>query len=98
MIRCGHVFQVIKCKAAVAWEANKPLTLEDIEVALPKENEVRVKIVATAICHTDAYTLSGSDPEGNFPCILGHEAAGIVESVGPNVTEFQPGKFFYFFF
>ncbi|KAF0731659.1 alcohol dehydrogenase class-3 [Aphis craccivora] len=85
------VGKVIKCKAAVAWEAKKPLTLEDIEVAPPKENEVRVKILATAICHTDAYTLDGNDPEGNFPCILGHEGAGIVESVGPNVKEFQPG-------
>lgn len=83
--------KVIKCKAAVAWEAKKPLTLEDIEVAPPKENEVRVKILATAICHTDAYTMDGHDPEGNFPCILGHEGAGIVESVGPNVIEFQPG-------
>lgn len=85
------VGKVIKCKAAVAWEANKPLTLEDIEVAPPKKNEVRIKILATAICHTDAYTMDGNDPEGNFPCILGHEGAGIVESVGPNVVEFQPG-------
>lgn len=85
------IFQVIKCKAAVAWEAKKPLSLEDIEVAPPKDNEVRVKILATAICHTDAYTLGGLDPEGNFPCVLGHEGAGIVESVGPNVVEFQPG-------
>lgn len=85
------VGKVIKCKAAVAWEAKKPLTLEEIEVAPPKENEVRVKILATAICHTDAYTMDGHDPEGNFPCILGHEGAGIVESVGPNVVEFQPG-------
>ncbi|CAI6361038.1 unnamed protein product [Macrosiphum euphorbiae] len=85
------VGKVIKCKAAVAWEAKKPLTLEEVEVAPPKENEVRVKILATAICHTDAYTMDGHDPEGNFPCILGHEGAGIVESVGPNVVEFQPG-------
>ncbi|XP_025199319.1 alcohol dehydrogenase class-3 [Melanaphis sacchari] len=85
------VGKVIKCKAAVAWEAKKPLVLEDIEVAPPKENEVRIKILATAICHTDAYTMDGNDPEGNFPCILGHEGAGIVESVGPNVEEFQPG-------
>ncbi|KAL4089318.1 hypothetical protein QTP88_024372 [Uroleucon formosanum] len=85
------VGKVIKCKAAVAWEARKPLIIENIEVAPPKENEVRVQILATAICHTDAYTLGGQDPEGNFPCILGHEGAGIVESVGPNVVEFQPG-------
>jgi len=86
-----YVFQVIKCKAAVAWEPKKPLSIEDIEVAPPQQNEVRVKIFATAICHTDAYTLGGLDPEGNFPCILGHEGAGIVESIGPNVEEFQPG-------
>jgi len=91
LISYDFIFQVIKCKAAVAWEAKKPLTLEEVEVAPPKENEVRVKILATAICHTDAYTMDGHDPEGNFPCILGHEGAGIVESVGPNVVEFQPG-------
>lgn len=84
---------MIKCKAAVSWEAKKPLVLEDVEVAPPKENEVRVKLFATAICHTDAYTLDGNDPEGNFPCILGHEGAGIVESIGPNVIGFQPGKY-----
>lgn len=84
---------MIKCKAAVSWEAKKPLVLEDVEVAPPKKNEVRVKILATAICHTDAYTLGGHDPEGNFPCILGHEGAGIVESVGSNVIGFQPGKY-----
>lgn len=69
------------------------MVLEDVEVAPPKENEIRVKILATAICHTDAYTLSGNDPEGNFPCILGHEGAGIVESIGLNVEGFQPGKY-----
>jgi len=85
------VGKVIKCKAAVSWEAKQPLTLEEIEVEPPQEHEVRVKIFATAICHTDAYTLGGLDPEGNFPCVLGHEGAGIVESVGPNVEGFQPG-------
>lgn len=84
-------FQVITCKAAVAWEAKKPLTLEVIEVAPPKSHEVRIKIIATALCHTDAYTLGGLDPEGIFPCVLGHEGGGIVESVGDGVTEFQPG-------
>ncbi|XP_050531968.1 alcohol dehydrogenase class-3 [Daktulosphaira vitifoliae] len=83
--------KVIHCKAAVAWEPKKPLLIENIEVAPPKENEVRIKIISTAICHTDAYTLDGLDPEGSFPCILGHEGAGIVESVGPNVKEFMPG-------
>ena len=54
--------------------------------------EVRVKILATALCHTDLYTLSGHDPEGLFPCVLGHEAAGVVESVGEGVTSVQPGE------
>nr|CAD1820922.1 unnamed protein product [Ananas comosus var. bracteatus] len=83
--------QVIICKAAVAYEANKPLVIEDVEVAPPQAGEVRIKILYTALCHTDAYTWSGKDPEGLFPCILGHEAAGIVESVGEGVTEVQPG-------
>uniref|UniRef100_A0A3Q3VY11 Alcohol dehydrogenase-like N-terminal domain-containing protein n=1 Tax=Mola mola TaxID=94237 RepID=A0A3Q3VY11_MOLML len=80
---------VIHCKAAVAWEAGKPLVMEEVEVAPPKPGEVRLKIVATGICHTDSYTLSGSDPEGIFPVVLGHEGAGIVESVGEGVTRFQ---------
>ncbi|XP_026972765.1 alcohol dehydrogenase class-3, partial [Sagmatias obliquidens] len=83
--------QVIKCKAAVAWEARKPLSIEEIEVAPPKAHEVRIKIIATAVCHTDAYTLSGADPEGSFPVILGHEGAGIVESVGEGVTKLKAG-------
>ncbi|XP_011861627.1 PREDICTED: alcohol dehydrogenase class-3 [Vollenhovia emeryi] len=83
--------KAIKCKAAVAWKEGEPLSLEEVEVAPPKAHEVRVQIVATALCHTDAYTLSGADPEGKFPCILGHEGAGVVESVGEGVTEFQPG-------
>ena len=68
--------------AAVAWEAKQPLDYTTVVVAPPQKGEVRIKIVATALCHTDKYTLSGADPEGLFPCILGHEAAGIVESVG----------------
>nr|KAJ0191903.1 hypothetical protein LSAT_V11C800425160 [Lactuca sativa] len=83
--------KVITCKAAVAYEANKPLVIEDVEVAPPQAGEVRVQILFTALCHTDAYTWSGKDPEGLFPCILGHEAAGIVESVGEGVTEVKPG-------
>ncbi|MCJ8733721.1 hypothetical protein PDJAM_G00226840 [Pangasius djambal] len=83
--------KVIKCKAAVAWEAGKPLSVEEVEVAPPKAHEVRVKIHATGVCHTDAYTLSGNDPEGLFPVILGHEGAGTVESVGEGVTKFKPG-------
>lgn len=81
----------ITCKAAVAWEANTPLVIEDVQVAPPQAGEVRIRILFTALCHTDAYTWSGKDPEGLFPCILGHEAAGIVESVGEGVTEVQPG-------
>lgn len=83
--------KVITCRAAVAWEAKKPLSIENVEVAPPQAGEVRIKITHTALCHTDAYTLGGQDPEGLFPCILGHEAAGIVESVGPGVTEVQAG-------
>lgn len=83
--------KTIKCKAAVAWEAKKPLSIEEIEVAPPQKGEVRVKILATGVCHTDAYTLDGHDPEGLFPCILGHEGGGIVESVGEGVTDFKAG-------
>jgi len=85
------VGKVIKCRAAVCWEPKKPLSIETVEVAPPKANEVRVKIVATGVCHTDAYAQSGSDAEGVFPAILGHEGAGIVESVGENVTKFKAG-------
>jgi len=85
------VGQVIKCKAAVAWEAKKPLSIEDIEVAPPQKGEVRLKVEASGVCHTDAYTLEGHDPEGLFPVILGHEGGGIVESVGEGVTTVKPG-------
>uniref|UniRef100_A0A1I7V8W3 S-(hydroxymethyl)glutathione dehydrogenase n=1 Tax=Loa loa TaxID=7209 RepID=A0A1I7V8W3_LOALO len=85
------VGKTIKCRAAVAWEPNKPLKIEEIEVAPPREYEVRIEVLYTAICHTDAYTLDGDDPEGIFPCILGHEGAGIVESVGSGVTCVKPG-------
>jgi S-(hydroxymethyl)glutathione dehydrogenase/alcohol dehydrogenase len=81
----------ITCKAAVAWEAKKPLTIEEIEVAPPKAGEVRVKVIANALCHTDIYTLDGHDPEGLFPCILGHEAGAIVESIGEGVTSVAVG-------
>ena len=81
----------VTCKAAVAWEAKKPLSIEDIVVAPPKAGEVRVKVIANALCHTDIYTLDGHDPEGLFPCILGHEAGAIVESVGEGVTSVKVG-------
>jgi len=83
--------KTITCKAAVAWEAGKELSLEDIEVAPPKAHEVRIEIYYTGVCHTDAYTLSGKDPEGAFPIVLGHEGAGVVESVGEGVTSVKPG-------
>ncbi|KAJ3168715.1 NAD/NADP dependent alcohol dehydrogenase [Geranomyces variabilis] len=81
----------ITCKAAVAWEADKPLSIEEIQVAPPKKGEVRIKIQSTGVCHTDAYTLSGKDPEGIFPVIFGHEGGGIVESVGEGVTSVAVG-------
>lgn len=81
----------IQCIAAVAYAAAQPLSVETIIVDPPKAHEVRIKITNTAICHTDAYTLSGSDPEGAFPCVLGHEGAGIVESVGPDVETVKVG-------
>ena len=76
----------MKTRAAVAWAANKPLTVEFIEIAGPKAGEVMVENMATGICHTDAYTLSGLDSEGKFPAVLGHEGAGIVREIGPGVT------------
>ncbi|KAM0303128.1 hypothetical protein ACHAPM_003920 [Fusarium culmorum] len=85
--------KTITCKAAVAWEAGKPLSIEDVEVAPPKANEVRIQIYYTGVCHTDAYTLSGKDPEGAFPIVLGHEGAGIVESIGEGVTNVKECKF-----
>lgn len=85
--------RVITCKAAVAWEAKKPLVIEDIEVAPPAAGEVRIQILATGVCHTDSYTLEGHDPEGKFPVILGHEGSGIVESVGEGVTSVQKGDY-----
>jgi S-(hydroxymethyl)glutathione dehydrogenase/alcohol dehydrogenase len=81
----------MKTRAAVAWEANKPLSIEEVDLAGPKTGEVLVRIVATGVCHTDAFTLSGADPEGLFPAILGHEGGGIVEEVGPGVASVKVG-------
>jgi S-(hydroxymethyl)glutathione dehydrogenase/alcohol dehydrogenase len=81
----------MKTRAAVAWEAGKPLSIEEIDLEGPREGEVLVRIVATGVCHTDAYTLSGADPEGLFPAVLGHEGGGIVEEVGANVRGLKPG-------
>ncbi|XP_016417637.1 alcohol dehydrogenase 8b [Sinocyclocheilus rhinocerous] len=83
--------KVIKCRAAVAWEPNAPLVIEEIEVGPPQEGEIRIKIVASSLCHTEIYHLfEGKDKRG-FPTVLGHEGAGVVESVGPGVTDFKPG-------
>jgi S-(hydroxymethyl)glutathione dehydrogenase / alcohol dehydrogenase len=81
----------MKSRAAVAWRAGEPLTIETIEIEGPKAGEALIEIKATGICHTDAFTLSGADPEGLFPAILGHEGAGIVCEVGSGVTSVRPG-------
>ena len=78
-------------RAAVALEANQPLSIETVQLEGPKAGEVLVEIKATGVCHTDAYTLSGKDSEGIFPSILGHEGAGIVQEVGPGVKSLKPG-------
>jgi S-(hydroxymethyl)glutathione dehydrogenase/alcohol dehydrogenase len=82
---------MIRTRAAVAFAAGKPLSIETVEVEPPREGEVLVEIKATGLCHTDAFTLSGADPEGLFPAILGHEGAGIVVEVGKGVTGLKPG-------
>ena len=81
----------MKSRAAVAWEAGQPLSIEEVEVEGPKDGEVLVRLVATGVCHTDAYTLSGEDPEGAFPVILGHEGGGVIEEVGAGVSSVKPG-------
>ncbi|MEM9691641.1 MAG: S-(hydroxymethyl)glutathione dehydrogenase/class III alcohol dehydrogenase [Myxococcota bacterium] len=81
----------MKIRAAVAHAANQPLSIEEVDLEGPKEGEVLVEIKATGVCHTDAYTLSGADPEGIFPSVLGHEGAGVVVEVGPGVTSLAKG-------
>src|SRR5258708_3889017 len=81
----------MKTRAAVAFQAKKPLEIVELDLDGPKAGEVLVEIKATGICHTDAYTLDGLDSEGIFPSILGHEGAGIVREVGPGVTSVKPG-------
>ena len=81
----------MKTRAAVAWEAGKPLVVEEIELDGPKKGEVLIRVVATGVCHTDAFTLSGSDPEGIFPTVLGHEGGAIVEEIGEGVASVQIG-------
>jgi S-(hydroxymethyl)glutathione dehydrogenase/alcohol dehydrogenase len=81
----------MRTRAAVALEAGKPLEIMDVNLEGPRAGEVLVEIKATGICHTDEFTLSGADPEGHFPAILGHEGAGVVLEVGEGVTSLKPG-------
>lgn len=81
----------MKTRAAIAFEAGKPLVIEEVDLEGPKDGEVLVRLVATGVCHTDAFTLSGEDPEGIFPSILGHEGAGVVEEVGKGVKDLKVG-------
>lgn len=87
----NKTMQMLKTRAAVAWGPNQPLSIEEVDLMPPQQGEVLVRIIATGVCHTDAYTLSGADSEGKFPCILGHEGGGIVEAVGPGVTSVAVG-------
>lgn len=91
-MRVLFITKVISCKAAIAWVANEPLTIETVEVAPPRAHEVRIRIVATGVCNTDAGAIAGCGTLGCvFPAILGHEGAGIVESIGEGVTKFVIG-------
>jgi S-(hydroxymethyl)glutathione dehydrogenase / alcohol dehydrogenase len=81
----------MKAKAAVAWAPKQPLSIEMIDVEGPREGEVLLKVVASGVCHTDAFTLSGDDPEGAFPCVLGHEGGCEVVECGPGVKNLKPG-------
>src|SRR5262252_967403 len=81
----------MKTKAAVAFAAKRPLEIVELDLEGPKAGEVLVELKATGICHTDEFTLSGADPEGLFPAILGHEGAGVVVDIGPGVTALKQG-------
>jgi S-(hydroxymethyl)glutathione dehydrogenase/alcohol dehydrogenase len=81
----------MKARAAVAWEPNRPLSIETIDVEGPKQGEVLLKVIASGVCHTDAFTLSGDDPEGVFPVVLGHEGGCEVVECGPGVKDLKPG-------
>lgn len=81
----------MKSRAAIALAKGQPLTISDIDVDGPKAGEVLVRMVATGVCHTDAFTLSGADPEGIFPSVLGHEGGGVVEEIGAGVTSLAVG-------
>ena len=82
---------LMKTRAAVAWEAGKPLEVMEIDLEGPKEGEVLIRNEATGVCHTDAFTLSGEDPEGIFPSVLGHEGGAVVEEIGPGVSSVSVG-------
>ncbi|RWR98412.1 hypothetical protein B4U79_09887 [Dinothrombium tinctorium] len=94
-MRSESVGKVIKCRAAICWAPMKPLTVEEIEVEPPKAGEVRIKVIANSICHSDVYAydghFNGTIVEIKYPCILGHKASGVVESVGDGVTSVAPG-------
>ncbi|MGH6676833.1 MAG: alcohol dehydrogenase catalytic domain-containing protein, partial [Xanthobacteraceae bacterium] len=81
----------MEVRAAVAYEPGKPLEVTTVQLNGPRAGEIMVEIKATGICHTDEFTLSGADPEGLFPAILGHEGAGIVVEIGAGVTSVKPG-------
>ena len=81
----------MKTRAAVAFSAGKPLEIVELDLEGPRAGEVLIEVKATGICHTDAYTLSGADPEGLFPAVLGHEGAGVVVDIGPGVTSLRKG-------
>ena len=82
---------MIRARAAVAWAAGEPLDVTEIDVAPPQAGEVLLKVVATGVCHTDAYTLSGADPEGLFPTVLGHEGGAVVVEIGEGVSSVAVG-------
>ena len=81
----------MKVQAAICWEPRRPLEIDEIDLDGPRAGECLVRLAATGVCHTDAYTMSGRDPSGLFPAVLGHEGAGVVEEVGPGVTTLAPG-------
>src|SRR5690242_7862332 len=83
--------RAMRVRAAICWEPRRPLEIEEIELDGPKAGECLVRLAATGVCHTDAYTMSGRDPSGLFPSVLGHEGAGIVEEIGPSVSGLRPG-------
>ena len=81
----------MRVRAAICWEPGHELEIDEVDLEGPRAGECLVRLAATGVCHTDAYTMSGRDPEGRFPVVLGHEGAGVVEDVGPGVTSLRPG-------